>query len=273
MGIVRFRGLLFGFEESGALVSPEKEHAFGPVAFTTSLLSAGLRRGSPLRSRPQQAIDAAPHLAFVYPQEGFPFYCDCAVILRESRTGRLAHQFLDYLLRLAGKAHFRIAPIIATWCVLKDAFFTTGNPLRDREAQEVYEAEKRKFDAQYKGWQTSVEGDVARFREQLTRLLSEPATAPRTDISDAIRRADVFLSEPQPPGRHPTHRYLICASDGRDNVRASPVAMSSQARLLIVNSSGSLGSLESLKPLRFESLSAATDFIQESEIPEKEEYK
>lgn len=47
----------------------------------------------------QQAIDAAPKLAFVYPAEGFPFYCDCAVVLRESRRQRLAHQFLDYLLR------------------------------------------------------------------------------------------------------------------------------------------------------------------------------
>jgi spermidine/putrescine transport system substrate-binding protein len=52
----------------------------------------------------QQAIDAAPHLAFVYPAEGFPFYCDCAVILRESRRARLAHQFLDYLLRPAVSA-------------------------------------------------------------------------------------------------------------------------------------------------------------------------
>ncbi|HEY2913277.1 MAG TPA: spermidine/putrescine ABC transporter substrate-binding protein [Candidatus Angelobacter sp.] len=47
----------------------------------------------------QQAIDAAPNLAFVYPAEGFPFYCDCAVILKESSRTRLAHQFLDYLLR------------------------------------------------------------------------------------------------------------------------------------------------------------------------------
>jgi spermidine/putrescine transport system substrate-binding protein len=47
----------------------------------------------------QQAIDAAPGLAFAYPAEGFPFYCDCAVVLRESRRARLAHQFLDYLLR------------------------------------------------------------------------------------------------------------------------------------------------------------------------------
>jgi spermidine/putrescine transport system substrate-binding protein len=47
----------------------------------------------------QQAMEAARHLAFVWPAEGFPLYCDCAVILRESRRQRLAHQFLDYLLR------------------------------------------------------------------------------------------------------------------------------------------------------------------------------
>ena len=46
-----------------------------------------------------QAMDAAPHLAFAYPLEGFPFYTDCAVILRESRRAELAYLFLDYLLR------------------------------------------------------------------------------------------------------------------------------------------------------------------------------
>jgi spermidine/putrescine transport system substrate-binding protein len=47
----------------------------------------------------QQAIDAASNLAFAYPAEGFPLYCDCAAVLRESRRQRLAHQFIDYLLR------------------------------------------------------------------------------------------------------------------------------------------------------------------------------
>jgi len=47
----------------------------------------------------QQAIDAAPNLAFAYPAEGFPFYVDNAVILRESSRLELAHRFLDYLLR------------------------------------------------------------------------------------------------------------------------------------------------------------------------------
>lgn len=47
----------------------------------------------------QQAIAASADLAFAHPAEGFPFYCDCAAVLRESRRERLAHQFLDYLLR------------------------------------------------------------------------------------------------------------------------------------------------------------------------------
>jgi Spermidine/putrescine-binding periplasmic protein len=47
----------------------------------------------------QQAMDAAPSLAFVYPAEGFALYADNAVVLRESRRERLAHEFLDYLLR------------------------------------------------------------------------------------------------------------------------------------------------------------------------------
>jgi spermidine/putrescine transport system substrate-binding protein len=47
----------------------------------------------------QQAMDAAPALDFVYPAEGFGLYADNAVVLRESRRERLAHEFLDYLLR------------------------------------------------------------------------------------------------------------------------------------------------------------------------------
>jgi spermidine/putrescine transport system substrate-binding protein len=47
----------------------------------------------------QQAIDQAPHLAFAYPTEGFPQYCDTTAILQESRHVELALKFIDYLLR------------------------------------------------------------------------------------------------------------------------------------------------------------------------------
>ncbi|MBM3785861.1 MAG: spermidine/putrescine ABC transporter substrate-binding protein [Acidobacteria bacterium] len=60
----------------------------------------------------QQAIDAAPHLAFVYPKEGFPLSLDCAVILRESARVELAHEFLNYLLEPAVSA--RVAETMRT---------------------------------------------------------------------------------------------------------------------------------------------------------------
>jgi spermidine/putrescine transport system substrate-binding protein len=47
----------------------------------------------------QQAMDAAPHLRFCYPLEGYSLYCDTAAVLRESTRRDLAHRFIDFLLR------------------------------------------------------------------------------------------------------------------------------------------------------------------------------
>jgi spermidine/putrescine transport system substrate-binding protein len=46
-----------------------------------------------------QAMHATPSLGFVYPNDGFPLYCDCAAILQESTRYELAHEFLEFLLR------------------------------------------------------------------------------------------------------------------------------------------------------------------------------
>lgn len=45
-----------------------------------------------------QAMANSQDLAFVFPEEGFSVYADCAVILRESEQQELAHRFLAYLL-------------------------------------------------------------------------------------------------------------------------------------------------------------------------------
>ena len=47
----------------------------------------------------QQAMDASMGIGFVYPEEGYAVYPDCAVILRESKRVELAHRFIDFLLR------------------------------------------------------------------------------------------------------------------------------------------------------------------------------
>jgi len=47
----------------------------------------------------QQAMDSSTEIGFIYPEEGYAVYPDCAVILRESKRQDLAHKFLDFLLR------------------------------------------------------------------------------------------------------------------------------------------------------------------------------
>ena len=46
-----------------------------------------------------QAIHGSSKIGFAYPEEGYPLYCDCAAVLRESTRYELAHEFLDFLLR------------------------------------------------------------------------------------------------------------------------------------------------------------------------------
>jgi spermidine/putrescine transport system substrate-binding protein len=115
-------GLPFSATDPGQLAQAERE-AMAQKPLLRAYLNAEVRdqlvAGDVLAAQlwsttAQQAIDAAPQLAFVYPAEGFPFYCDCAVILRESRRARLAHQFLDYLLRPAVSAKIVQATRTAT---------------------------------------------------------------------------------------------------------------------------------------------------------------
>jgi len=101
-------GLSFNSTDSGEL-ERAKQEAIAQKPLVQAYLNAEVRdqlvSGDVLAAQlwattAQQAVDAAPQqLAFAYPLEGFPLYCDCAVILRESERAQLAHQFLDYLLR------------------------------------------------------------------------------------------------------------------------------------------------------------------------------
>ncbi len=78
---------------------------------------------------------AAPgKLAFVYPCEGFPVYCDNAAILRESRHVAAAHEFLNYILRPKVSARIAIAAETATANAAARAFL----PAEIRDSRTLY---------------------------------------------------------------------------------------------------------------------------------------
>jgi len=62
----------------------------------------------------QQAMEDAPELEFCFPREGFSVYADCAVVLKESKRARMAHRFIDYLLRAEVSAEIVRATKTAT---------------------------------------------------------------------------------------------------------------------------------------------------------------
>jgi hypothetical protein len=178
------------------------------------------------------------------------------------RAGEITERQPDAMVRL------HLAPPPA--CPPAPLTDTTGNAFIDQEVLEDFDTRKAAYHEAYSRWQSTSDRDTTRFQEELQRLLAKPTTAQHTDIFDALRRATWFLGEPQASGQEPSHRYLLLLTDGRDNVHAAPVTLPSDVRVLLVNGRGSLGALEFLRPLRFESLTAAVDFIAKTETVTKE---
>jgi spermidine/putrescine transport system substrate-binding protein len=85
--------------EEAALEQKKIIRAYLNAEVRDQLVSGDVLAAQLWNTTAQQAMDAASNLAFAYPEEGFPFYCDCATILRESQRVELAHKFLNYVLR------------------------------------------------------------------------------------------------------------------------------------------------------------------------------
>jgi hypothetical protein len=135
------------------------------------------------------------------------------------------------------------------------------NPFLLAEARAAYEIGLRRHHEHIEEWRREVSGRLADFRAKLGPLLEVEADATRTDIWGALRRAELFLNEPQSSGLVAPHNWILLVSDGEDNARRPKVALRSGARLLLINSSAMLGALAELKPLAFESFPAATAYL------------
>lgn len=133
----------------------------------------------------------------------------------------------------------------------------TLNPF-EQEQQRVAAEEKRRS-PEWKRKELQQAQLIEEFKAKLRDLLSRPANAARTDIWGAVRRSELFLNEPE-AWRLAAHRYAVFITDGIDNVYGRVGAMP-DTKLILVNSAGSVGALEVLKPLRFESQEAAFRYI------------
>lgn len=116
-----------------------------------------------------------------------------------------------------------------------------------------HQKEMSRFSVKHRQWEEEMDRRVHAFMEKIEPILRQRADARRTDIWGAVRRADLFLGEDDAVWGGPTKRFIIFISDGQDNVRMPAVTeMKSGPRMIVVNASGSVGSLEPFNPARFE---------------------
>ncbi len=121
-------------------------------------------------------------------------------------------------------------------------------------------AQKPAYERVLSEWQSRSARELEQFRTAAAELLQPSGLASCTDIWGALTRADLFLAE-QEPQWVAVERYLVLISDGEHNCGGRPAPFRSDAKLLLVNGSASVGALAKLRPLCFESPSAAFRLI------------
>lgn len=110
-------------------------------------------------------------------------------------------------------------------------------------------------------WQSETAQRVAAFRTTLAARLAEKSTARFSAINLQLRRVQVFLNEPVARGIS-VKPVLVVVSDGLDTTTIHRVTLTEGTRVLVVGSPARPEAFSYLKPLQFESLSAALRNIE-----------
>ena len=108
----------------------------------------------------QLAIDGNADLSYVLPKEPYAAYCDCAVILNESKRGALAHEFLNFILRPEISAE--IAQTIRTATPNEKAFELL--PTATQQSKTLYPDAEMLARAE---WPLTLPPDIVRLRDRL----------------------------------------------------------------------------------------------------------
>ncbi|MEM2001029.1 MAG: hypothetical protein QXT77_00085 [Candidatus Methanomethylicaceae archaeon] len=136
------------------------------------------------------------------------------------------------------------------------------NPLKRAQRRAAYEKDLAAYKERRRRWESETGAKIDAFRHQLVSLLSQPADAPRTDICTALFRADLFLNEPT--WDLPVRKVIVIVSDGQENVnvnRVCPPLSDKETTMVVVTGWPDLGALAPFRPVRFESVSSALNYI------------
>lgn len=124
-----------------------------------------------------------------------------------------------------------------------------------------YHADMRAYRDARVAWEREARAQFQVYFDEVRQLLEQKPFATRSDVFGAVNRGDAALAEPDAAFGGACHEYFILISDGIDNVHKERPVMRSRAKLLLVNGTGTNGSLDGLVSDNFESLSAAIQHV------------
>lgn len=131
--------------------------------------------------------------------------------------------------------------------------------------QDDYRKKKAEHERKMAKWSEQIERNKDRFERDAQEWLSKQPNFTSSDVWGALKRAELFIDEDPASWAQNPHRYIVLVSDAQDNINRPEVTLSSETRLILVNGSANVGSLQRLNPHRFESLDSAIRYIVSSE--------
>ncbi len=146
------------------------------------------------------------------------------------------------------------------------------NPLRQSDLNTQYANEMRRFQNILSGWREETDRRITTFRTAaagfITCLADPHCRSKRTDVVEAVKRADLFLAEPE---SQEFVRVLFIVSDGQETLKIqakNPPVLKSHPAILLINGASSTGILKAYQPECFEGIDAAQrrlDIIRRTE--------
>jgi hypothetical protein len=153
----------------------------------------------------------------------------------------------------------------------KPTLQTAGNPLNlsklnvdYRKQLAIYQQREAEYKQEVAARDRQIEQKIVTFTSNVEKLLKQPANCGATDIIGMMKRADLYLNEPDTNWRQKPRKVAILITDGLETVKANPkpIEWTSKAEVVLVSSGGEAGIL---KPLLtntpFESIDAAVRYV------------
>lgn len=137
------------------------------------------------------------------------------------------------------------------------------NPLDLNDAMEAYTVAARAHEKQMETWTAEEAQKATEFLSRVRPILEGPPDASSTDIWGAVRRADMFLSEPSGPSNVEPVRILVLVTDGIDTANSRPVTPSVPIQVAFVGARD-IERYQTLHPKLFESSASALRWVIET---------